>query len=216
MKRSVFAVATALTVASATAGAQAVQPFHVGVAAGATLPMSDVIKSTNGDPAFKSEVGYHVTGLAEFSVPVFPFGVRAEVMYHDLKGKSQTFSDPTFGTVSAQIDSRVIAGTLNALFTGGGMMAKPYVIGGVGVYNQQATGKVSSSTFGSNSEKQKDTNFGLNGGLGFRFPLGGMSTFAEARYHYIFNKKDCTNSTANFCTDRDNTSIVPISFGILF
>jgi len=217
MKRSLLAVTTVALATAATGTTAAAQmPVHVGVAAGATVPTSDVSKELQDQPAFKAKVGYHVTGLVEFSLPTLPLGLRAEVMYHDLKGDPQTFDDPILGTGSVQVDTRLIGGTLNALFTGGGIGVKPYAIGGVGVYNTQAKGKASGDVFGSFSDKQSDTNFGLNGGIGLRFPLGGMSTFLEARYHYIFNSSDCTNSTADFCVDRDNSSFIPISFGVMF
>ena len=50
--------------------------------------------------------------------------------------------------------------------------------------------------------------FGLNGGIGFRFPLGGMSTFLEGRYHYIMTKDDNQGVP--------NTAFIPISFGVMF
>jgi len=124
MKRSAFAVAVAVLAAASTAGAQGsplTQPIHVGVSVGATIPVSDAVKSTNGDPALESKVGYHVNGLLEFSVPVMPVGLRAEFMYHDIKGDELSVEDPDFGTITAQGDNRIIGGTLNALFQGSGI-----------------------------------------------------------------------------------------------
>jgi hypothetical protein len=57
-------------------------------------------------------------------------------------------------------------------------VARPYLIGGLGVYNMKATvGDVSGS----------DTKFGANAGAGFDLKLGSASLYAEGRFHAIFN-----------------------------
>ena len=68
----------------------------------------------------------------------------------------------------------------------------PYVIGGVGMYN----GKVNGAT-------ESTTDMGLNGGVGLRFSLGGLSTFGEVRYHHVFAEGTAYN-------------YVPLTFGIEF
>lgn len=222
MTRSTLAAAALALVAASTARAQSMpgQPFHVGIAAGATIPTSDAVKGTNGDPGGPSKTGYHLTGLLEFRTAFFPLGLRGEFMYHDMRGETQSFSDPGFGTISARPDVRLLAGTLDAIFQGAGVMpVKPYGVAGVGVYNTRTkvsgSGDIGGTAF-SGSSSQSGTNFGLNGGIGARFGLSGFDAFVEARYHYIFNKKSCDPNSDAVCFDRDNTSFIPVSFGIVF
>jgi opacity protein-like surface antigen len=89
---------------------------------------------------------------------------------------------------------RFISGALNAIVGMGGIGVKPYLSGGLGIYNGKA------EAFG---EEATETSVGLNGGVGLEFSLTGMSTFLEARYIHIF-------------TEEEATQIIPITFGILF
>jgi opacity protein-like surface antigen len=227
MKRSTLVVAAlALTAAGAStahaqsAAAAAASPVHFGLSAGATLPMSDAIKGVDGEAGMSSKTGYNLTGLLEWRTSMVPFGLRGELMYHDMRGETLSFSDPDFGSVSARPDVRLLAGTLNAILQStAAMSVKPYGIAGVGVYNTRTkvsgSGDFGGSVF-SGSSSQSGTNFGLNGGLGVRFGLSGLDTFVEARYHYVFNKQTCDINSDDVCFDRDNTSFIPVSFGIMF
>jgi len=69
---------------------------------------------------------------------------------------------------------------------------RPYVLGGVGLYNLDFNG------VGDN-----ETKFGLNGGGGIEFGVGGFNTFVEARLHSIF-------------TEDTKVNLVPVVFGIRF
>ena len=86
----------------------------------------------------------------------------------------------------------------------GGGPARPYLLGGVGMYN----GKTSLDGLGS-SESQ--TKFGLNAGAGFDFGLGKANLFADARFHAIL--KGGVDST----TLEETTSyMIPITLGLRF
>src|SRR5690606_31254216 len=88
-------------------------------------------------------------------------------------------------------DAKIISGTANAVLTTSNMSGvKPYVIGGVGLYTRDGGG-------------DSETKYGLNGGAGIEFALRGFNTYLEARYHSVF-------------TENDNTSYVPLVFGIKF
>ena len=185
MKRSLFAaVAFATTLAiPAVAHAQMASPIKFGISAGLSLP--------TGDDKDVVSSGYNINGHLGFQPPLLPVGLRVDVLYNKFGEKNND-----------GVDLSILGGTVNGVFNlGMAPMVSPYLIGGVGLYNQKLSG-------GGASESK--TSFGLNGGAGLRFSLSGFSTFAEARYHYVNSKGD-KNGIA-----WDNTSFVPISFGIMF
>lgn len=198
MKRSLLAVA-AIALSASAAQAQmsstpaAARPYTFGISAGASIPSGDLSDKNTGG----AQTGFNVNGIIGYETPSLPFGLRGEVMYNRFAvDKNLT------GGISANYS--VLGGNVNAVFNlGSGMAARPYLIGGIG-YSQL---KASASQGGASVSASK-SGIGFNGGLGFRFPLGEMSTFVEARYHYIATKDDNTGSP--------NTTFIPISFGILF
>jgi opacity protein-like surface antigen len=82
-------------------------------------------------------------------------------------------------------------------------MARPYLIGGAGVYNikNTVTGLGSSS----------DTKFGLNAGAGFDFGLGKAKLYAEGRFHMIM--KAVSDGTA---TGTKSAYMIPLTVGVRF
>ncbi|MGH7518247.1 MAG: outer membrane beta-barrel protein [Gemmatimonadales bacterium] len=76
-------------------------------------------------------------------------------------------------------NTRLMGGTANAVFAfPGASRARPYLIGGVGLYN----GKV--SVLGTSASQ---TDFGANAGAGFDVAVGKRAAvFAEGRFHAIF------------------------------
>jgi hypothetical protein len=158
----------------------------VGVAAGYSAPMGDFGKV--------ADAGYHVTGLMSVSAPLVPIGLRVEGSF------SQFNYNSSFSSTSAS--ARILSATANAVFSSPGVVA-PYVIGGLGIYNASASCSGCSS---SSSSK-----VGYNGGAGFRFGLGGMSAFLEARYHYVPGGSNATTGGA-----KSSTQFIPISFGLTF
>lgn len=163
-------------VAAPAARAQA----GVGVSAGISLPTGDFGK------AYKS--GYNVNGLVGFSMPLSPIGFRGEVGYNSWDGKSATIGDGTTASV--------LSGTANIVLQVPMMVvAKPYVIGGIG-YNWM---KFDGGALGTDKENK----MGWNVGGGVKFGLGTLNTMLEARY-----------ITIN--TDDGSTHYVPVTFGIMF
>lgn len=176
MKRviSLFA-AVAVTVVMSASVAEAQSPIRFGVAGGISIP--------TGDGSDDVETGFHGQVMLGFGMIALPVKLRADVSYHKWSGKD--------GTLFAGIDQRVISGALNANFGLGGIGVKPYLSGGLGVYNSKV------------EDLDAETNFGINGGVGLEFSLTGMSTFLEARYVNVF-------------TEGESTKFIPITFGILF
>ena len=180
MNRNVTAVAGLVfgLMTASTLEAQMARPVTFGLGAGISLPTGDL-----GDGV---DNGYHFQGMLGFRAPMFPVGLRADVMYHtfDYKG----LSDAKLNT---------LAGTLNAAFDMGGMIAAPYFTAGLGIYNLKADIEGVDNDFALD-----ETKFGLNGGAGIRFGLSGFSSFLEARYHHIMTE--------------EAVQMIPITFGIMF
>jgi hypothetical protein len=134
-----------------------------------------------------TDLGYNVAAGLNLGSTAAPIGVRLEGAYNGL------------GYKGGGGDVRIITGTANAIFNLGTTRDAPYIIGGLGAYNRSA----GSSTFGYGSSS---TVVGINGGAGLRFPLSGLSTFFEARYHVMLGNS----------ADGTNYQFIPITFGIAF
>lgn len=191
--KTILGAVAGLTLAAAISAAPlqaqdmgSTRAFSLGIAGGATIP--------TGDASDLWDTGFNVMGTLGFRPAALPIGVRFDVMYHNLGGKSVDF-----GGIGVDVDDlSVIAGAANAVVnftTEGGI--RPYLIGGVGIYN------VDFGDGGGVGGDDSQTKFGLNGGAGLEFALSGFNTFLEARYHSIF-------------TDDENTNLIPIVFGIRF
>src|SRR4051794_1173142 len=118
-----------------------------------------------GDLAEGSSTGYSGTAQLRVKPPVSPLGFQVDAFY------------TRFGLEGIDGHSTMIGGTADALFAfPSASPVRPYLLGGVGMYNSKAT----IDGFGS-SESQ--TKFGLNAGAGFDFGLGKAQLFAEGRFH---------------------------------
>jgi opacity protein-like surface antigen len=181
MSRRVIALAAiAAALVSAPVALEAQSPVKFGLAAGATFP--------TGDAADFVDWGYHVAGHIGVKPMASPVGFRGEVMWNRLTGKE--FDAGELGTIDGP-DVDVLAGIVNAELGLGGVAARPYLIGGLGMYRFSA------------EDVDSETDFGFNIGVGVDFALSGFNAFGEVRYHSIQTEGDATN-------------IIPISFGIRF
>ena len=190
MKRTLLtAAALAFTVVGASsAQAQALRPISFGMSGGAAIP--------TGKTADAANMGFGITGLADYKSPAMPVSLRGELSFSRFGGKD----------LPAGIDGnhRILAGIVNVVASmGGSGSIAPYFIGGPGVYNLKST--VSDGDIDVSASK---TAMGLNGGMGLNFRMGAMSTFAEARYHYVFSKDDDKGF--------ENSQTIPLVFGIRF
>ena len=179
MKRvvSLFAAVFMTAVMSASV-AEAQSPIRFGIAGGLSLPTGedkDVVKN-----------GFHGQVMLGFGMIALPVKLRADLSYHSFGGKENIFFN--------NIDYRIISGAVNAIVGMGGIGMKPYLTGGLGMYNFKAE---------FDGQDETETDVGLNGGIGIEFGLTGMSAFLEARYIHIF-------------TTEEATQIIPVTFGILF
>jgi hypothetical protein len=188
------AIATAFVLLASTAQAQSVNPISFGVAGGMSFPTGD-------DRDFVKN-GYHGEVMLGIHLPTAPIWFRVDGFYHKFDGKD------SFADASAQI----IGGTGNIVWDVPSVgPVRMYVTGGAGVYNikQEVEVPIIVSDrrlrlgVATETVEAKDTKFGVNGGVGVRFTLGGINPFVEARYHSMF-------------TDSENTNVIPVTVGIMF
>ena len=141
-----------------------------------------------------NSTGYSGSALVRVQPPASPVGFQVDAFY------------TRFG-LQGGVDghSRMIGGTANAVFAfPGASMARPYLIGGLGLYN----GKTTIDGLGSTDAQNK---FGFNAGAGFDFGLGKAKLFAEGRFHAIM--KGVTDGT----TGEEKTAyMIPLTVGLRF
>lgn len=178
MTRRLLAVLAVGALLAAPSSSRA-QSTSILVSGGLSVPMSDLSDFSNS--------GYNVNVGLAFGAPLVPFGARIEGGFSSFDAKG--------GGSSTRIASATANGVLS-LGTGG---ASPYLIGGVGIYNRRFSSDVLNAS-------DSQTAAGVNVGGGIRFPLGGISTFLEARYHFMLGNSD----------QATNLQFIPISFGVQF
>jgi opacity protein-like surface antigen len=183
MKSMIRGAALGLAVVLGAQAAQA-QGLSLGLGGGVVMPTG-----TYGD---LMSTGWNATGVAQFKPAASPLGFQVDASYS------------RFG-LQNDVDgnNRVISGTANAVFSfPSASPAAPYLLGGVGVYNQKITvGDASGS----------ESKFGLNAGAGFNFALGSAKLFADARFHMIMN-----GSVDAQTLEEANAYMIPITLGLRF
>ncbi len=147
---------------------------------GLSIPVSDLSNSYNS--------GYNVAGGVNFGAPIVPVGARIELGYNGYDAKG-----------GGGVNARIISGTANAVLNLGPTSAAPYLIGGLGIYNRH----INTNSVITVADKSVA---GINIGGGIRFPLTGITTFLEARYHAMLGNAN----------DGTNYQYIPITFGIAF
>jgi hypothetical protein len=137
--------------------AEAQRPISVGISAGAVFPLADLRESHN--------VGHNVAAHLQLRLPRVPLALRVDGFWNVFTSR----------TPDIEVDGgrmRIAGGTANAVYELVGSRARPYLIAGVGAYNQKFARRTS-------------IDYGFNAGVGGRFRLAGLNTFAEARFHRI-------------------------------
>ncbi len=193
---SSLVVATLLAGTGSTAMAQSKTSF--GASAGASVPMGNYLNGLS--------TGYNVSVFLNMTNTTSPVGFRIEGLYNEM-------AFPGGGSAS----HRIAGGTANLTYDLQGMSGSAtsglYVIGGVGLYGSYDRSTASDGFVFDSNNSPTQTNFGLNGGLGYRFPLSDMTAFAEARVHFLFTN---SNNPADPNYNAGNATFIPIVFGIAF
>jgi hypothetical protein len=185
MKTLIHGAAVGLALALSAQVAQAQGGLSFGLGAGVVVP--------SGSMADLNSTGYTGQASLRMQQAASPLGFQVDGFYtrlglqNDIEGHSQ-----------------MIGGTANAVYAfSGASAARPYLIGGLGVYNT----KLTLDGFGSGS----DTKFGANAGAGFDFKLGAASLYAEGRFHTIFK------AAVDAETLQETTAyMIPITVGLRF
>lgn len=154
----------AISVPASNASAQAANPFEIGGAIGAAVPLSDLADFT--------DMGYNATFIVGYNPVFLPVGIRFDAAYNEfgLKDFDGNVNIPSF--------------TANAVFklpTGG---FTPYAIGGAGLY--RPGGDIA-------GQSGSENRFGWNLGGGVSMPLSGFKVFVEARYNNVSGSNGSTD-----------------------
>jgi hypothetical protein len=176
--------------AQGTSGSTSGRPFKLGGVLGATVPL--------GDFSDGADLGFHFGGLIEYKPQSVPVNLRGEITYHRNGLKSDYFAGSGFPNSDGNFSMINFIGNAVIPFGDAASTARPYVIGGLGLYRLKA-----SASFSGVDVSTTDTKFGINVGGGFTFNLSGFETFVEARFHSVF-------------TENSNTNFIPLSFGFRF
>ena len=170
-------VGLAVMLSAQTAYAQA---MSFGVGGGVVVP--------TGTMADGVGTGWNGTALLRVQPAASPLGFQIDASY------------TRFGLDAGDESFRMLTATGNAVYAfPSASMARPYLIGGVGLYNE----KVSVAGFDS------QTKFGLNAGAGFDFGVGKAKLFAEGRFHAIMK------GTADASGEK-TAYLIPLTLGVRF
>ena len=134
-----------------------------------------------------AKIGWQGSVALSFIPGRLPVGIRVD-------GNLAQFSDES----PLDIKSQVIFGTANAVYrfpSSAATRLRPYVIGGIGVYNSKASGD--------DAPEGSSTEAGINLGAGFDLTAGAAGLFVEARWHNVF-------------LEGDNRKFLPVTLGVRF
>ena len=189
MRNDIFALLVAASM-SAAVRPEAQTTTSIGIAAGATLPVSDYNQIANS--------GYHITLLFDAERSASPVSFRAEGGFIQL--------DMAQNASSGVEHTEIWNATANMVVNTSAMMAPravfharngPYFIAGLGWY------RVPGESLANGFRVFNQNKVGVNAGVGYWIPLSGFRAFVEARYHSVLSSDA-------------HVSFIPISVGVLF
>jgi hypothetical protein len=175
-----FIPAIAMTLAAVMAGtAGAQRSTQLGIAGGAVFPVGKTDSTYSSGPSGLVTVSFGSQDAA--------IGLRLDYQYDGFNGKT------VGGTTVPDIHINSLTANIVIPFRVG--YAKPYIIGGAGLYPIRLPGAT-----------KRENDWGANGGAGIGFPLPytTIGGFIEARYHSV---------------NRSGTSsyhFIPVTLGVMF
>src|SRR3954468_11427295 len=149
-----------------------------GASIGANIP--------NGEFADGAKTGLVANGFV--GVGTGRFGLRGELFWSrsDLDNafirKVGNTVLPETGSNNVSGDVNLVGAVANLVLPLSQSVVKPYLIGGVGVYNRRVAQTITGTVDEFQDLRDKQTNVGYNGGLGISIGGLGPSFFVEARY----------------------------------
>ena len=141
-----------------------------------------------GDFDDAAKLGFHALAAVTIAPASMPVAFQVD-------GNWAQFSDES----PLDVKSRMLFATGNVVYkfkTAETSRLHPYLIGGLGVYNNKLTGDDAPTD-------ESITDLGINAGAGFNVSAGAASLFVEGRFHDIF-------------TDGGSTQFVPLTVGLRF
>jgi hypothetical protein len=170
-----------------------------GASIGANLP--------NGEFADGAKTGLVANGFV--GVGAGRFGLRGELFWSrsDLdnpfirKVGNDVLPSEGVGTVTGDVN--LVGGVANFVLPLMQSVVRPYLIGGVGVYNRRVSQDVGGTIDEFQNLRDEQTNVGYNGGIGLSIGGLGPSFFLEARY-------------VSVATTPDRTRFIPVVLGFSF
>lgn len=182
----------------------------VGIIGGATFPIGDYNKAA---PA-----GFNIGGFVDFGRRLGPLGIRADLLYHGFGDRNIVTTSNNTTNVTISNKSSMVTGTLNGVF---GIPiedspVRPYLTGGIGAYYLRNSPHClkSSTTCAYTGGSESTTKFGLNGGAGIEFGLGGAAAFVESRFHQVFQGAPALSCIGTANCNRAALQIVPVQLGV--
>lgn len=185
MQRSLrlFSVVLSLAVPVLLSAQDTARPVSFGFSGGLSIPTGDL-----GDGA---DAGYVFAGHVFFK----PSAIQALRLRADVSLDRWSLKNDGNGSNASTRSVGVVANALFDFATNGTSTVKPYVLVGLGLYNNKSSAAETSNGEGA-------TDVGVQVGGGMEFQLAGFSTFAEAKYVNAFSER--------------RVSWIPISFGVRF
>jgi len=190
LKSMVLAVTIGMFAASLAQAA----PAWVGLTGGATIPTGDTQGGAKLSDVLKT--GYHGGVTGTWGVGKM-FGLGADVVYHQLKGKNVPAGDKlTVSPLQATIHGSWMPDMK-------GSKAMPFVTVGAGVYSIKSKYEAG-ATSGFASSDTTVTKFGWNAGAGVNWKLNDkFAPGIEAKYHMI-------------STEGKSTSLITVAINLLW
>jgi hypothetical protein len=161
----------------------------LGVSGGLTLPAADL--------ADFHDSGFHYDASLFLNLPGLPISIRPEFSLTQMKLK-QPVTTPTETTDVTKMFAAI--GNIE-LGLGGGL----YVLAGGGILSTSAFGVTGG---GVATEADSETKFTFDAGAGYRFKMGGIHGFLEARV----GSASYDQGTFAF----QKAAFIPITFGLVF
>jgi hypothetical protein len=171
--RRILAAAVAASLLTLSSDAQA--QVRIGVGAGPVTPL--------GDLADAVDTGLHGGLALELGLPLLPIGLRADAMVQRFSGRGDVGNlNEFYGTLNGRFDVLPVP------------LLSAYVTAGGGLYSSKW------DAAGGSSERQTD--FGINAGVGGSIGLVVVRPFIEVRAHRVLG---------------DNArTFVPVTIGVFF
>ena len=174
----ILVIASTLASVAGTSIALGQNAVHFGIGAGIAIPAG----------TFRDSYRLRENVLATIAVGPenSPVGFRLDYSYNEFSSRHIAVGP------GPSKDMHLNIATANLVIAAPAGAAKPYIVGGGGLYNFHDP--ISAKTVNA---------FGFNGGIGCTFPLFTSAGFIEARYHRIVGQTS-------------SKQVVPVTLGILF